>query len=137
MNAALEALSDLNITNQAIIGLAKKQEEIYFPDRPRPVLLSRRSKALHLLQAARNEAHRFAITFHRKKRAKRVLKSGFDDLPGIGTVRRKALLEHFGSYESFKNATVDEIAKVSGFSMKSTKPFSLLYITRVMIVRTR
>ncbi len=121
LNAALEALSDLNITKQTIIGLAKKQEEIYFPNKERPVLLSRRSKALHLLQAARNEAHRFAITFHRKKRAKRVLKSGFDDLPGIGAARRKVLLEHFGSFESFKNSSIEEIAKVSGFSLKSAE----------------
>ena len=119
LNAALEALRELNITNQPIIGLAKKQEEIYFPSKDRPVLLSRRSKALHLLQAARNEAHRFAITFHRKKRAKRVLKSGFDDLPGIGSVRRKELLKYFGSYENFKNSSAEEIAKVRGFSTKS------------------
>ena len=75
LNAALEALQALNITDQPIIGLAKKQEEIYFPNKPRPVLLSRRSPALHLLQAARNEAHRFAITFHRKLRSKKTVKS--------------------------------------------------------------
>jgi excinuclease ABC subunit C len=121
LNAALEALNELSITDQPIIGLAKKQEEIYFPNKDRPVLLSRRSKALHLLQAARNEAHRFAITFHRKKRAKRVLKSAFDDLPGIGPARRKALLEYFGSYESFKTSTAEEIAKVPGFSIKSAE----------------
>ena len=89
LNAAREALQELNITDQPIIGLAKKQEEIYFPDKERPILLSRRSQALHLLQGARNEAHRFAITFHRKKRAKRVLKSAFDDLPGIGQLNAK------------------------------------------------
>ena len=121
LNAALEALSELKINNLSIIGLAKKQEEIYFPNKKRPVLLSRRSRALHVLQAARNEAHRFAITFHRKKRAKRSLKSSFDDLPGIGAARRKALINHFGSYESFKNSTLEEIVKVPGFSLKLAK----------------
>ncbi len=121
LNAALEALTELGIEEQPIIGLAKKQEEIYFPNKTRPVLLSRRSPALHLLQAARNEAHRFAITFHRKKRAKRVLKSAFDDLAGIGPARRKALLDHFGSYEKFKNSSVEEIATVPGFSNKSAE----------------
>ncbi len=118
LNAALEALTELGITNLAIIGLAKKQEEIYFPNKKTPVLLSRRSRALHVLQAARNEAHRFAITFHRKKRAKRSLKSSFDDLPGIGQARRKALLNHFGSYEGFENSSVEEIVKIPGFSAK-------------------
>jgi excinuclease ABC subunit C len=121
LNAALEALHELQIKDQPIIGLAKKQEEIYFPNKERPVLLSRYSKALHLLQAARNEAHRFAITFHRKKRAKRVLKSKFDDLPGIGPNRRKALINHFGSYDAFKNGSAQDIAKVPGFSMKSAQ----------------
>ncbi len=118
LNAALEALAELNITNLSIVGLAKKQEEIYFPNKKRPLLLSRRSRALHVLQAARNEAHRFAITFHRKKRAKRSLKSFFDDLPGIGLARRKALIDHFGSYENFKNSSVEEIVKIPGFSTK-------------------
>ena len=119
LNAALEALSELNITSQPIIGLAKQQEEIYFPNINHPILLSRYSKALHLLQAARNEAHRFAITFHRKKRAKRSLKSAFDELPGIGLARRKVLLKYFGSYESFKNSSIEEIMQVPGFSKKS------------------
>jgi excinuclease ABC subunit C len=116
LNAALEALKELRISDQDIIGLAKKQEEIYLPDNPRPVLLSRRSQALHTLQHARDEAHRFAITYHRKKRAKRVLRSEFDDLPGIGPVRRKALINHFGSLEKLKGSSLSEIAAVPGFS---------------------
>lgn len=121
LNAALETLAELKINDQPIIGLAKKQEEIYFPNKTRPLLLSRQSKALHLLQAIRNEAHRFAITFHRKKRAKRVLKSSFDDLPGIGKARRSALLQYFGSFEDFSNSPAEEIAKVKGFSIKSAQ----------------
>jgi excinuclease ABC subunit C len=116
LNAALEALKELEIFEQDIIGLAKKQEEIYLPDKSKPILLSRRSPALHLLQHARNEAHRFAVTFHRKKRAKRVLQSGFDNLPGIGPARRKTLIKHFGTYDKLKNSSLEEIAAVPGFS---------------------
>jgi len=116
LNAALAALKELEISEQDIIGLAKKQEEIYLPDTGRPILLSRRSQALHLLQHARNEAHRFAITFHRKKRAKRVLRSEFDDLPGIGPARRKVLIDHFGSLEKLKASSLGELEALPGFS---------------------
>jgi len=116
LNAALEALKELEIFEQDIIGLAKKQEEIYLADKSKPILLSRRSQALHLLQHARNEAHRFAITFHRKKRAKRVLLSGFDNLPGIGPARRKSLIKHFGTFEKLKAGSLEDLAAVPGFS---------------------
>jgi excinuclease ABC subunit C len=114
LNAAVEALGELGVTDQPIVGLAKKQEEVYFPGRSDPALLPRRAEALHLLQRVRDEAHRFAVTFHRKLRAKRSLKSQIDDLPGIGKARRKVLLEHFGSFEALKNATVDELTTVPG-----------------------
>jgi len=112
LGAACEALNELQISGQDILGLAKKQEEIYLPGRPDPILLSRRSEALFLLQRARDEAHRFAITFHRKRRAKRSLASNFDLLPGIGKARRKQLLDHFGSFEKFKEAALTEIEAV-------------------------
>jgi len=118
LSAACEALAQLNVTGQEIIGLAKKQEEIYFPGRSDPVLLSRRSEALFLLQRARDEAHRFAVTFHRKRRAKRSLASNFDLLPGIGKARRKQLLDHFGSFAKFKEATLAEIEAVPKFPKK-------------------
>ena len=118
LSAACEALAQLNVTGQEIIGLAKKQEEIYFPGRSDPVLLSRRSEALFLLQRARDEAHRFAVTFHRKRRAKRSLASNFDLLPGIGKARRKQLLDHFGSFAKFKEATLSEIEAVPKFPKK-------------------
>jgi excinuclease ABC subunit C len=112
LGAALDALSELAITGQDIIGLAKHQEEVYLPGRPAPLLISRRSEALFLLQRARDEAHRFAVTFHRKRRAKRSLLSNFDLLPGIGQARRKQLLQYFGSFDTFKNASLSEIEAV-------------------------
>jgi len=113
--AACEALAELKVTNQDIVGLAKRQEEVYFPGRSDPALLSRRSEALFLLQRARDEAHRFAVTFHRKRRAKRSLVSNFDLLPGIGKARRKQLMEYFGTYAKFKDATLEEIEAVPKF----------------------
>ena len=112
LHAAVEALSELEIAEQDIIGLAKKQEEVYKPGRSTPFMLARRSEALHLLQRVRDEAHRFAVTFHRKLRAKRSLMSGFDELPGVGQARRKMLMIHFSSFERMRQATLDEIKRV-------------------------
>jgi excinuclease ABC subunit C len=112
LNAACEALNELGVSEQPILGLAKRQEEIYLPGRSDPLLLSRRSQSLLLLQRVRDEAHRFAITFHRKRRAKRSLLSGFDLLAGVGKARRKILLDHFGSYDKFKDASLEEIEAV-------------------------
>jgi excinuclease ABC subunit C len=114
LNAACEALQALGITEQEIIGLAKKQEEVYKPGNPAPILLPRQSDALHLLQRVRDEAHRFAITYHRKLRAKRSLSSNLDLLPGVGKARRKLLLDHFGSYDSIKQASLEELMSVRG-----------------------
>jgi excinuclease ABC subunit C len=96
------------------IGLAKRLEEIYFPDRPDPLLIPRGSEALFVLQHLRDEAHRFAITYHRERRAKRALASPLDDVPGIGPTRKKALLKRFGSLARLSRATVDEIAATPG-----------------------
>lgn len=114
LNAAVEALTELNITNIDIIGLAKKQEEVYKPGNPHPLLISRRSDALHVLQRTRDEAHRFAITFHRKLRAKRSLMSGLDLLPGVGESRRKLLIKHFGTFEKVKQASLEDLQAVPG-----------------------
>lgn len=114
LNAALEALAEINLHGMDIIGLAKRQEEVYRPGESTPVLLSRRSEALHLLQRTRDEAHRFAVTFHRKLRAKRSLVSGLDVLPGVGAARRKALIAHFGSFDRVKQATLEELTAVPG-----------------------
>lgn len=114
LNAALEALSELPLCQIDVIGLAKKQEEMYLPQKQEPVALPRRSEALHLLQRVRDEAHRFAVNFHRKLRARRALVSGFDALPGVGPARRKSLLKHFGSFDRLKQATLEEIRAVPG-----------------------
>ena len=114
LNAAVEALDELNIKDIDIIGLAKKQEEVYKPGNPKPLLISRRSDALHVLQRTRDEAHRFAITFHRKLRAKRSLMSGLDLLPGVGEARRKLLIQHLGTFEKVKQATLEELSAVPG-----------------------
>jgi excinuclease ABC subunit C len=96
------------------IGLAKRLEEVYFPDRPDPLLIPRGSAALFVLQHLRDEAHRFAITYHRQKRARRALASPLDDVPGVGPARKKALLKRFGSLARLTRATVEEIAATPG-----------------------
>lgn len=120
LGAAMEALGELEIGEREfeIVGLAKKQEEIYFPNRSTPVYVPRRSDALHLLQQVRDEAHRFALTFHRKLRAKRVVSSQLDALKGLGAKRRKILIDHFGSFEKIKQATFEEINAVKGVPEK-------------------
>ncbi len=96
------------------IGLAKRLEEVYFPGRSDPLLIPRASEALFVLQHIRDEAHRFAITYHRQKRAKRALVSPLDEVPGIGPARKKALLKRFGSLAQLRDATSDEIAATPG-----------------------
>lgn len=119
LGAALEALAELEQAGLPrepfdIIGLAKRHEEVFFPNRSQPVLLSRRSEALYLLQRVRNEAHRFAVTFHRKVRAKRSLKSEMDTLKGVGSARRKLLLDYFGTFAKLKAATSEDLLAVPG-----------------------
>jgi excinuclease ABC subunit C len=126
--AACEALSYLNIVDQEIVGLAKKQEEIYKPGQSKPILLSRRSEALFLLQRVRDEAHRFAVTFHRKRRAKRALVSNFDLLPGVGATRRKQLMEYFGTFAKFREASLEDIKAVPRMPKNvAAKLFALLH----------
>jgi excinuclease ABC subunit C len=96
------------------IGLAKRLEEVYFPDRPDPLLIPRGSEALFVLQHLRDEAHRFAVTYHRQKRARRALASPLDDVPGVGPARKKALLKRFGSLARMSRASVEEIASTPG-----------------------
>jgi len=96
-------------SNMAIIGLAKQHEEIFLPGRPDPIILPRNSKALHLLQRIRDEAHRFAITYHRAARGKTMKASVLNDIPGIGPSRRRALIKHFGSVEKIKKASLEDL----------------------------
>lgn len=121
VNAAARAFAELGITDIALVGLAKRLEEIWFPDQSYPVILARHSEALYLVQRIRDEAHRFAITFHRSKRSKLMLESLLDEIPSLGEVRRQALLEHFGSVAALKKASIDEIAAVPGIGPKSAE----------------
>jgi excinuclease ABC subunit C len=113
--AAARALADLGIDDVHVVGLAKRLEEVWVPDDEFPVILPRASQGLYLLQRIRDEAHRFAITFHRKKRSSAMTVSVLDSLPGVGPAKQKALLKHFGSVKKLKAARVEEIEQVPGF----------------------
>jgi len=113
--AAARALAELGIEEVAVAGIAKRMEEIWQPGEEDPVILPRTSEALYLLQRVRDEAHRFAITFHRQRRSKAMTSGGLlDGIPGLGEVRRRALLKHFGSVKAVRAAGVDELAAVPG-----------------------
>jgi excinuclease ABC subunit C len=114
LSAGMKVLGPLVDRGTAVIGLAKRLEEVYFPDRPDPLVIPRGSEALFVLQHIRDEAHRFAITYHREKRGKRALASPLDDVPGVGPSRKKALLKRFGSMARIARATEEEIAATPG-----------------------
>ncbi|OBH18864.1 excinuclease ABC subunit UvrC [Mycolicibacter terrae] len=114
VNAAAAVLAELGITDVATIGLAKRLEEVWVPSEPDPVILPRQSEGLYLLQRIRDEAHRFAITYHRSKRSKRMTASVLDAVPGLGEHRRKVLISHFGSVARLKKATVEELTSIPG-----------------------
>ena len=118
VNAAAKALRELGITDVALCGLAKRLEEVWLPNNSEPIIFPRHSESLYLLQKLRDEAHRFAINFHRSKRSKVMLESLLDEVPGLGEIRRKSLLTHFGSVTALKAATVDELASVPGIGGK-------------------
>jgi excinuclease ABC subunit C len=112
--AAARALAELGIDDVAVCGLAKRLEEVWLPGEEYPVILPRSSEGLYLLQRVRDEAHRFAITYHRQKRGKAATTSALDDVPGLGPARRKALLKQFGSVRKLGAASIEEIAVVPG-----------------------
>jgi excinuclease ABC subunit C len=112
--AARDALREVGMERIPVVGLAKRMEEVWRPDESSPVILSRSSEALYLLQRIRDEAHRVAVTFHRKRRSGRVSESALDTIPGLGPQRRAALLRHFGSVEAMRSAKVEDIAAVPG-----------------------
>ncbi|CAB4542431.1 MAG: excinuclease ABC subunit UvrC [Actinobacteria bacterium] len=118
VNAAAKALRELGITDVALCGLAKRLEEIWLPNNSEPIIFPRHSEALYLLQKIRDEAHRFAINFHRSKRSKVMLESLLDQISGLGEVRRKSLLAHFGSVTALKSATLLELSAVPGIGEK-------------------
>jgi excinuclease ABC subunit C len=119
VEAAADALAELGVTDVAVCGLAKRLEEVWLPADPDPVILSRTSEGLYLLQRVRDEAHRFAITYHRQRRSKGMTTSALDGVPGLGPSRRTALLKHFGSVRKLRAAGVDEIAALPGFGRRT------------------
>ncbi|MET7768943.1 excinuclease ABC subunit UvrC [Nocardia sp. NPDC005366] len=119
--AAAEVLDELGITDVAVIGLAKRLEEVWVPGESDPVIMPRNSEALFLLQRVRDEAHRFAITFHRSKRSRRMTASALDSVRGLGAARRTALVTHFGSVAKLKEATVEQITEVPGIGVATAK----------------
>lgn len=118
VSAALEALKKCGIQNQLVLGLAKRLEEIYLPHCSGPQTLPKHSAGLYLLKRVRDEAHRFAVNYHRKLRKKRTIASELDNIPGVGEKRKNALLNHFGSVEDIKKSTIDEISRIKGFNKK-------------------
>jgi excinuclease ABC subunit C len=121
VNAAGAVLRDLGIGDIAVCGLAKRLEEVWQPDEAFPVILPRTSEGLYLLQRVRDEAHRFAITFHRERRSKRMTASVLDEISGLGEVRRKALLRKFGSLRKLGAASVEEILEVPGIGRRTAE----------------
>ncbi|EHM30164.1 excinuclease ABC subunit C [Streptomyces sp. W007] len=119
--AAKRALDELGIDDIAVCGLAKRLEEVWLPDDDDPVVLPRSSEGLYLLQRVRDEAHRFAITYQRAKRAKRIRSSPLDDVTGLGETRKQALVKHFGSVKKLRQATIDEICEVPGIGRRTAE----------------
>ena len=118
VSAAQRALSELGITDIALCGLAKRLEEVWLPNNADPLIFPRNSEGLYLLQRIRDEAHRFAITFHRSRRSKVMLESLLDEIPGLGSARRNALLDRFGSVTAIRKATELELAATPGIGEK-------------------
>ncbi|NYG55775.1 excinuclease ABC subunit UvrC [Nocardioides perillae] len=119
--AAQQALLELGITDVPVCGLAKRLEEVWLPDDDDPVILPRSSEGLYLLQRIRDEAHRFAINHHRSRRSKSMVESALDDVPGLGEVRRRTLLKHFGSLKKLREADVEQIAQVPGIGPRTAE----------------
>ncbi len=116
LSTAVGVMSELGLTEVPVAALAKKFEELYLPRQPAPVVLPRTSQALYLVQRIRDEAHRFAVTYHRNVRGRSALRSVFDEIPGIGPSRRRALLRRFGSVRKVREASVEELAATPGIS---------------------
>jgi excinuclease ABC subunit C len=119
--AALAAIEELDLPRVAVIALAKREEEVYVPGFPAPIALDRTSPALQLLQRIRDEAHRVALRYHRRKRGAQSMETIFETLPGIGPVRRRAIIRHFGSVERFLEASQEELEGVPGLPQKTAR----------------
>jgi excinuclease ABC subunit C len=121
VNAAADVLEELGVADVAVVGLAKRLEEVWVPAEADPVIMPRNSEGLFLLQRVRDEAHRFAITYHRSKRSKRMTASALDSVRGLGEHRRKALVTHFGSVARLREAGIDEITAVPGIGVATAR----------------
>ena len=121
LGMACGVLDKLDLAHIPIIGLAKEFEEIYVPNTKRPIIIPKNNKALHLLQQVRDESHRFAITYHRKLRSKNIQASSLDDIAGVGKKRKVALLKEFGTLENIKNASIEDLAKITGMNKKTAE----------------
>ncbi len=119
--AAQQALDELGIDDIPVCGLAKRLEEVWLPQQEDPVILARSSEGLYLLQRVRDEAHRFAINHHRSRRSKTMVESVLDDVPGLGEVRRKTLMKHFGSLKKLREADLDQLALVPGIGPRTAE----------------
>jgi excinuclease ABC subunit C len=120
-NAAADVLAGMGISDVAVVGLAKRLEEVWLPSEAEPCILPRTSEGLYLLQRIRDEAHRFAIAYHRQKRSKRMMTSALDNIPGLGQTRRTALLKHFGSLKRLREASIDEISGAPGIGLQTAQ----------------
>ncbi|MFE9683767.1 excinuclease ABC subunit UvrC [Streptomyces sp. NPDC002701] len=125
--AAQRALDELGIDDIAVCGLAKRLEEVWLPGDDDPVVLPRTSEGLYLLQRVRDEAHRFAITYQRAKRARRFRASPLDDVPGLGETRKQTLIKHFGSVKKLRSATIDQICEVPGIGRKTAEAIAVAF----------
>jgi excinuclease ABC subunit C len=114
LNRAVEVMDDLGVSGVTVVSLAKRMEEVFLPGEADPVRIPRGSEALYLLQSIRDEAHRFALTFHRLKRGKRMTRSVLDGIPGLGEGRRRKLLKHFGSVKKIREASLEDLSAVGG-----------------------
>ncbi|MCX4909642.1 excinuclease ABC subunit UvrC [Streptomyces sp. NBC_00878] len=123
--AARKALDELGIDDIAVCGLAKRLEEVWVPGEDDPVVLPRTSEGLYLLQRVRDEAHRFAITYQRAKRARRFRASPLDDVPGLGETRKQALIKHFGSVKKLRTATIEQVCEVPGIGRKTAETIAV------------
>jgi excinuclease ABC subunit C len=121
LSAVLAAMQGFDLPRVAVISLAKRAEEVFVPDRPEPIVLDRHAPGLQLLQRIRDEAHRFALGFHRQRRDSKAKESIFDTLVGVGPARRRALLQHFGSAERFLAATQEELEGVPGIPARTAR----------------
>ena len=121
LNSAYQALKQLELAHVPIIGLAKRFERIYLPQQKDPIIISREDSTLHLIQRIRNEAHRFALHYHRKLRVKNLTHSILDDIPLVGKKRKKVLLRHFRSIDEIRNATIDKLLAVETINLQVAK----------------